>query len=388
MSFTEHLPAEVRLLIYEHAVLAPGRFFELWGPEVWTDKNRRRVRRKDRSPNDHVFYRQHASKHALPLMRLSKVVRDEVAGLFYGRHNFRFSSVNGAAALASWLYTVRPAQFQFLRHVSVVMPSDFGACNEYGGEDAMSIATSNCLCSLLRERCMTIPGCLKYYDRRSKNGFYRSEFWHRDLTTRAFHCLAEIPDLRRLDLLCHRFPIPNPDALDRRGGRCCCAQEIASGMGSRELIIHVIRDCSSTHYWDAIERLKKTTHSPKLVISLVLLHGNHEDDEWEYEWKAASGLTPWWQSPYHTWSEEFVRSMCSDRWLAAYADIMGYGFGHASWEGRSYTIQYGKDDPRLILPPPILRNVICEEPPELEEAELSRSNLPEALPTFMCRQQV
>lgn len=387
MSFTEHLPAEIRLLIYEHAVLAPGHFFELWGPEVWTDSSRRRVRRKDRSPNDHFFYRQHASKHALPLMRLSKVVRDEVAEFFYGRHNFRFSSVNGAAALASWLSTVRPAQFLFLRHVSVVMPSDFGACNEYGGEDATSIATSGCLFSLLHDRGMTLPKCHEYYDRRKSN-LYRSGFWHRTLTTRAFRYLAEIPDLRRLDLLCPRFPIPDQNAPNRRGGWCCCAREIASGMGSRELIIHVIRDCSSTHYWDAIERLKKTTRSPKLVISLVLLHGNHEYDEWEYHWEAASGLKPWWESPYHTWSESFMRRMCSDRWLAAYADIMGYGFGHASWEGRSYTIQYGKDDPRLILPPPIWRNVVCEEPPELEEADLLRSNLLEAPPYFECRREV
>lgn len=55
-------------------------------------------------------------------MRVCKVVREEVAELFYGGHEFRFNCANGFTALAFWLHTIGPSNRRHLRHIMVELP--------------------------------------------------------------------------------------------------------------------------------------------------------------------------------------------------------------------------------------------------------------------------
>ena len=111
------LPAELRNTIYELLFISPNPI-EIW-PETGEDLYDVRLREATiRS------YQKQIKGHVLPLclMRTYKQIHSEVAPLYYGHNEFRFSGVNGTAVACAFISTLGVRQSRFLKSITIPMP--------------------------------------------------------------------------------------------------------------------------------------------------------------------------------------------------------------------------------------------------------------------------
>lgn len=97
---------------------------------------------------------------------------------------------------------------------------------------------------------------------------------------------------------------------------CPGGREALQSLSPRELILHAVENDVTDPgrpYWDRLSRLGQRSG---LTISLVLHHGKKNS-----KWHQRTGLSPW--------NRRLVQKcMRQGRWLKAYAEVMGYRFGH------------------------------------------------------------
>lgn len=116
-SFLE-LPAEIRNTVYHHA-LDLDEPIELW-PEtgdVYADQ--KRCRR-----NAVILKRKLCTKraHNLGLLRTCNQINAEVAVVFYGQNEFRFSGVNGNIATYAFITKIGRRNLKLLKSITMAMP--------------------------------------------------------------------------------------------------------------------------------------------------------------------------------------------------------------------------------------------------------------------------
>lgn len=369
---------EIRLQIYGHLFSIPGNFFELWAPKEWT---------RPSACNSKVYYcwerkvwakntwRQIArQKQGLRMMRLCKKIRAEVADYFYGGNNFRFSYDNGIAVMASFLYTIRPDNYSFLRHVTVQIP------NRQVSFDATvdsNTAWRN-FDSVLTRRGMRIPR----FGFRAKHKAKVSEgrFCYEKSVYRCFRQLRDMPNLRRLEITIpwdyHFLKVKSRSRMDwfepedEHTVYCVCPAEAVQAMSPEDRIRHTVQEHSrDDQCWDLLADLKKNTASDDLTIALVIHYNSMR-------------RTPEEMLEYR----EGLANLRQARWIAAYAALMGYKVGHARWEVEgprrgTYQVRYD-EDPMLALVPEGQEENSLLEPPELpmyqEVSPLPEPNEPTA----------
>ncbi|KAF9630768.1 hypothetical protein BFW01_g1330 [Lasiodiplodia theobromae] len=331
LSFTDDLPTEIRLMVYKHLGLqAPGGFFELWGPGTWPCQAEFRDNIFNPTldaamPIRNTFRKYAAFRKVVSLMRLCKKVHGEVAELFYGEQNFRFSNSNGFVMLGAWMHTIGALHFQCLRHVTVQIPmrdTDDRCISSLGGWKVFE--------QIVAKRGMRMPmyGLDKKQQQQQQQRVTYAQHRYDKTVTGVFQDLKSIPCLRKLELLVPwNFPLL---------GNLVCERGYLEQFDAVERVRHVVEDhCLDGSYWGQLAALKQdAVSSPDLEIALVVLHGLRCMD---FEADAY-----------------FVQShLRTARWLAAYAKIMGYGFGHARWKDGTYQVVYDPDplhtaSPRLL----------------------------------------
>lgn len=371
LSFSDDLPVEIRLQIYGHLFNIPGNFFELWAPRKWTKQ--RRSWREDDGPSRHGWAKNSSrqiahQKQGLRMMRLCKKIRTEVVDYFYGGNNFRFSSDNGIAVMAAFFYTIRPDNCSFLRHITVQIPNRQVGCSD--GTVASNTAWDH-FSRVLSRRGMRVPR-FGFGNKQKAKGRSEGEFCYDKSVYRCFRQLREMPNLKRLEIT-----IPyDYEFLDFQSSwtwgiegdegttHCSCPEEDIQVMSPEDRIWHTVREHTiDDQYWNLLADLKENAASDGLAIALVI------HDNW-----FASDL-----ARYKLVNRYLGSEMRQARWIAAYASLMGYEFGHTYWEtkgpGRgSYRIRYD-EDPVLAGIPKGQDNSLLE-PPELPK-HLEEGLLPE-----------
>lgn len=325
LSFTDDLPTEIRLIVYKCLKLqAPGGFFELWGPGTWPCHAAFRDRLYDPAsdaamPIRNTFREYAASRKVVSLMRLCKKVHGEMAEMFYAKQNFRFSNSNGFLMLGAWMHTIKEPHFQYLRHVTVQIPmrdTDDRCISSLSGWKAFE--------KIVAERGMRIP-MYRQDKKRQQQGVPYSKDRYDETVRSVFRNLKSIPSLRKLELLVPwNFPLL---------GNLVCERRYLEQFDAVERVRHVVEDhCLDENYWKQLAEFKRDSVSPDLKIALVVHHGLRcmDLDADVY----------------------FIQShLRTARWLAAYAKIMGYEFGHARWQDGTYQVRYNPDplhiSPRL-----------------------------------------
>lgn len=277
-------------------------------------------------------------------MRLSKKVHEEVAQYFYGQHNMRFSTYNGFLAMAVFNHTIRRANCDFIKHITVQIPN-----REDGGQGAYAcmhyIAEWDAFKGIQKGRGMRIPDFgfrMKHYDQ----GRVRGEYNYDKAVHKAFRQLRNMASLRTFEIL-----IPEKYRFIHNFGRnrsCECSFEDMHMLGPVDRVRHYIEEHSGNpEYWALLANLKQQSASQDLTIALVLMHGQLFEDGADF-----------------VSSSKMAHYRRQGRWLAAYASIMGYQFGHTSWEaGRTYTVRYDKDRMLSVSPEEAEEHLL--EPPEL-----------------------
>lgn len=164
----------------------------------------------------------------------------------------------------------------------------------------------------------------------------------------AYGQLRNMASLRTLEILIPWDYYFIPALYGEHHGDCqtCHMYEDA---GPRAVVRHCVEAHSSNpEFWTLLADLKERATSKDLTISLVL----------KYDWSRRL-------CSYRDTEEERM-FMRQGRWLAAYASVMGYRFGHTSWpEGRgTYVVRYDEDE-RLSVPPDQSKLEAALEPPEL-----------------------
>ncbi|OJD32678.1 uncharacterized protein BKCO1_3700033 [Diplodia corticola] len=319
LSFTDDLPAELRLMVYERVPLhVSGGFLELWSPAIWHHEARWRWRdwAALSTPLKNTFWQYASKRRALSLMRLCKKMYGEVAHMFYTKQNFRFTNLDGVLMLGAWLHTINAAHFRYLRHVTV------HAALHYRGDG--SIADSgqwNAFQQLVARRGMKFP-CFKY--RRTPKYYDAGKVGHESTVNRVVSILKSLPDLRRLEVL-FEWDSPFIGFNDRRMVDCYLGYP--EQLEPAAAVRHVVEDhCRDPTWWPLLAGIKREAVSPDLKMALVLLYGPNDVSTYELA------------SPY------VDEKMRAGRWLGAYAKIMGYDFGHARWEKGAYQVRYDANE--------------------------------------------
>lgn len=104
------LPAEIRLIVYEYALVATNPI------EFWAETG-------DSLTN--YICRHRDIKNigtSLALLRTNKVVNNEATEIFYGKNEFRFSGLNCCIMASAFLYTLTPRNSQWLTNITIAMP--------------------------------------------------------------------------------------------------------------------------------------------------------------------------------------------------------------------------------------------------------------------------
>ncbi|KAG8163022.1 hypothetical protein KVR01_007500 [Diaporthe batatas] len=367
LSFTDDLPAELRLLVYEHLFDTPTTF-ELWGPDrqrpawladtnpllgIWgpgplwldpppppdaTSRKSRRVTRGWRAKHPQV-------------LRLSRKVHAEAAAHLYGRTTFRFSAYNGIAAMAVFAHTIGRDHYALIRHVAVQLPHrDLSPPAWY--QPGVDFCANRCIGSgrhweyfedALRSRGMRVPdlGVRRWHV--AGQGRRRGEVIYDRAVGLAFRQLREMAGLRTLEVLIpwdYKFiETPKKDEEEWDGDRgdkerCCCqAVGWEAAAGPREVVRHLVEAHSrDPEYWALLADLRQRARAAggHLSISLVLVYAhvrNYGRNTHDYRVSLA----------FHR----------QGRWLKAYARVMDYGFGHTSFEGDNdspYVVDYGVNE--------------------------------------------
>ncbi|KAL0254782.1 hypothetical protein SLS55_009306 [Diplodia seriata] len=342
LSFTDDLPTELRLMIYEHLqVQAPGQFLELWSPVTWHSPGDDRDcifddRQRGKTPIQNTFWRYASLRKGLSLLRLCKKVHGELTEMFYAEQNFRFSNSNGILMLGAWMHTIKAQHFQHLRHITVQIPM-----RDRGGDRCITtLGKWNAFQQLAAKRGMRT---LKF--RHRHKDYVDGSYYYTKTVKRVFEKLKAMAGLQKLELL-----VPwNYLFLGDFSGGPRCAEGFLGQFEAGERVRHVVEDhCPDEGWWEQLAELKRSSKSAELKIALVIHHGLR-DLTLDADMHAIQG------------------QLRAARWLAAYAKINGYGFGHARWDGGTYHVGYDAD-PLLALPRDSGRDAMACEPPEVEFA--------------------
>lgn len=280
-------------------------------------------------------------------MRLSKKVREEVAQYFYGRHNMRFSTYNGFQAMTVFNHTIGRANCDFIKHITVQIPNRTSAGSGQGAYACMHyIAEWAAFRKIQEGRGMRIPDLgfrMKHYDQ----GRVRGEYNYDKAVFKGFRQLRNMASLRTFEILIpwdyHFITQFAPNHT------CQCSFEDMQRLGPVDRVRHYIEEHSSNpEYWALLAGLKKQSASKDLTIALVIVHGSLFEDGADFDDGSLWG--------------HYLRQ---GRWLAAYASVMGYQFGHTEWEAsRTYTVRYDKDRMLSFFPDDGEDHALLE-PPEL-----------------------
>lgn len=311
LSFSDDLPVEIRLQVYEYLFDIPNNFFELWAPREW-------ARNGHWAKNS--FRELKSLRTRLRVMRLCKKIREEASDYFYGGNNFRFTNFNGFLVMTVFNHTIRPANCSFLKHITVQIPNLMRE-NLYD-EGVVSKTGWKKFDQLLARRGMRVPNygvCIKHGKRKFRIQGEGADTYNRAVL-KGFRQLRNMPSLKLLEITIpwnYRlrdggYRAPGPDETTQ----CYCPAEDVGAMCPEERIRHTIEDhLQGPHYWTLLADLKENAASKDLSISLVIHYGF---DRLELE------LAP-----------ELLGQparMRQARWIAAYAALMGYGFGYTWWE--------------------------------------------------------
>lgn len=359
LSFSDDLPVEIRLQVYEYLFKTPDKFFELWAPEEWT--RRQGQTEEGRSTKYGHWaknsFRQFASqKRGLRLMRLCKKIHDEVADYFYGGNNFRFTHFDGFLVMAAFNHTIRPATFSFLKHITVQIPNRMRDSSYREGMDSKTGWRN--FDRLLTRRGMRVPdyGVRIGHGKRSYLVQGEGDYTYDQAVRKGFRQLRDMPNLKLLEITIpwdyHFLRSYRPSHPRDKATQCHCPVEDVEAMGPEDRIWHTIEEhCRDPDYFTLLADLKENTASGDLTIALVFHYGSLRwTDESNVEWRD---------------------NLRQGRWIAAYAAMMGYEFGHAIWEEEgpqrgTYQVRYD-EDPRLALVPVDQEENSLLEPPELPE---------------------
>ncbi|KAK2610308.1 hypothetical protein N8I77_003753 [Diaporthe amygdali] len=358
LSFCDDLPAEIHLQVYKHLFKVPDNFFELWAPKQWAEKG-------SRAKNSALTYA--TQKRGLRMMRVCKKIGDEVREFFYGGNNFRFSYVNGFQVMAAFMHTIRSANCSFLKHITVQIPN-----RAYGYSQDLSSKTGwKNFEQLMARRGMRL---LRYgfRARYEEQGRVLGEYNYDRAVYKCFRQLRNMPDLKLLEIT---FPWDYefikssycPFSDDKLTTHCPCSIEDVQAMDPKTRIWHTIEEHSSDRaYWALLADLAENSASKELTIALVI---QYEMTSYDMANRISNG-----------WPQDIVH-MRQGRWLAAYASVMGYEFGHSRWERDekqrgTYNVRYDEDPTLSVLPKSQEEDSLLE-PPELPESQ-EEDSLPES----------
>lgn len=367
MSFSDDLPVEIRLQVYEHLFNVPDNFFELWAPKEWTRGRGHWAKNSFRQ-----FARQ---KHGLRVMRLCKKIHEEVSDHFYGGNNFRFTNFDGFLVMAAFNHTIRPASFSFLKHITVQIPN---RVHDGSYDEGMDSKTGwREFDRLLARRGMRVPD-YRLWTTRGKHSFRvqgEGGYTYNQAVLKGFRQLRNMPNLKLLEVTIpwdYRFSreswyvtlTPEEEAT-----QCNCPAEHVEAMSPGDRIRHTIEGhCRDPEYLALLADLKENAASGDLTVALVIHYGSTRETPEEIL-QSCRGLD----------------NLRQARWVAAYAALMGYRFGHARWETEgprrgTYQVRYDEDPMLALVREGRAENSLLE-PPELpeyqeEEAEAEAAEVP------------
>lgn len=136
--------------------------------------------------------------------------------------------------------------------------------------------------------------------------------------------------------------------------QCHCPIDKVEAMSPEDRIWHTIEEhCEDPDYLKSLADLKENTASEDLTIALVIHYGTLLSYPWQL-----------YRNP---------DKLRQARWIAAYAAVMGYAFGHARWERKgpdrgTYQVSY-EEDPILAFVPEDQEENSLLEPPKLPGQE-------------------
>lgn len=327
LSFTDDLPAEVRLLVYGHLFKTPGNYFELWAATHLVNTGTR---------FKNVFDLYLKNKKALGILRLSKKVHAEAAEFFYGRNNFRFSDYDGLAVMAVFHHTIGQANCDLVRHVTVQVPNSnrslpyWRGCIDRYTKNIRQVSDAGWLCfeGIHRGRGMRVPN-FGYSRRHVCEGLIRGRFNFDKAVARGYRQLQNMASLRTLEILIpwdYRF-ITGMSETRWSETRWSLFDNMMSEEPYDAITMrNLVRSFSfDPECWALLEQLKEESASADLTISLILIQNQR------------------WEASHNNNRDYDV--LRQHRYLAEYAKVMGYRFGHATWEedNSTYVVQYDKD---------------------------------------------
>lgn len=270
----------------------------------------------------------------------------EVAQYFYGHHNMRFSTYNGFMVMAIFNHTIRRVNCDFIKHITVQIPNRETRAAGEGAYSCMHyIAEWDAFKAIQKGRGMRIPD-FGFRMKHHGQGRVRGEYNYDKAVHKGFRQLRNMASLRTLEIL---IPLNYRFTHKRAHERSCkCSLEDMQMLGPADRVRHYIEEHSSNReYWALLASLNQQSASKDLTIALVLVHRQSFDEADFYprsDWE------------HHPWRQA--------RWLAAYASIMGYRFGHTKWEGsRTYNVRYDEDR-MLSLSRQKVEDNALHEPPE------------------------
>ncbi|KAI3396047.1 hypothetical protein diail_543 [Diaporthe ilicicola] len=343
------LPTEIRLQIFGHLFNAPHNFVELGMPQA-----------EDRAGATwrNIRIQKCATLKEVPqMMRLCKKIRGEVADVLFGGNNFRFNYLHGFQVMAAFLHTIRQKDHLFLKHITVQIPVR-EYCPDRTIRPRMNWLKFD---SFLRDRGLRSPD----YHSEAKDGtrgWELSDFsCYNGAVHAGFRQLRKMPNLKLLEItIPWDYKIVDTSYRGQSIWRsseetthCPCPFEKVKAMSPAERIRHTVEAHSADPtYWWLLADLKENSASQDLTIALVFLYD---------ACCAPPELLSWWRAG--------LNRLRLGRWLAAYASLKGYRFGHASWETDwwrpgPYEVRYD-EDPMLSVNPISTEEDSLLEPPEL-----------------------
>lgn len=309
LSFTDDLPTEVRLRVYQFLFDSPGQYLELWGPDSFGKRKWQ-----------NIFRAYESRKKLLRIMRLNKKIREEVADYFYGQLNMRFSSEDGFYAMAVFNHTIQPLNCSFIRHITVAFP-----CNDI---HYFCMRNLKQICDVQRRRGMRLPRFRSREMNRSRGGTQAA--CDLDLTVhRGFRQLGSMTGLKLLEILIPwNYVYMDTVCRGHRDKRVPCECPDILSLSPENLVRHFLEAhfCNSD-YLTLLANLKEQSSRDDLTIALV------------YDYNASCHFED--ISPDGAMMRESLRG---GRWLAAYASVMGYKFGFSPYAPKgAYKVRYDED---------------------------------------------
>ncbi|EKG17716.1 hypothetical protein MPH_05027 [Macrophomina phaseolina MS6] len=212
------------------------------------------------------------------------------------------------------MYTIKPNNFEYLRHVTVQIPvrDQSSDCNRY------PVHWSH-FEGIQKKRGMLVP----HYEGEDKATTRPSPYdqhCYGKAVSRAFEYLKWIPRLWSLE-----FTVPAQYGFIAWSGiEPHCSVRYLESLRPTERVRHVVEDHCNEDFWKLLKELKQQSASEELRIAFVMIHDattlDAAADDYLYQGR-----------------------MRAARWLAAYAKIQGYGFGHARWAEGTYCVEYDED---------------------------------------------